>query len=167
MTMYKKIVFFDELSEEAKKKARQWWKEGQDYPFLTEELENFITEKLEDLGFMVEDLRVLYSLSYCQGDGVSFTAKLSKGIESYEVNRSDSHYYHEMTISEVYHETEDGEQTDESELLEKMRDIAKQAEKIGYGYIEDEDKDGNVDEAIKANDYTFTLEGERMDADNN
>jgi len=165
--MYKKIVFFDDLSDEAKEKARQWYKEGQDYPFLTEELKQFITEKIEDLGFAVDDLEVLYSLSYCQGDGVSFTAKMTKGLEAYEVNRSNSNYYHEMTISEVYHETEDGEQTDETELLEKMRDIAKQAEKIGYGYIEDEEKDGNIDEAIKANEYTFTLEGERMNPDSN
>jgi hypothetical protein len=165
--MNKKIVYFNELSEQAKEKARQWWRDNNDYQFLEEELREFIAEEIKKLGFVVDDLDLFYSLSYSQGDGVSFTAKITKGLESYEVNRMPSNHCHKMTISEVYHETEDGEQTDEDELLKKMREIARKAEKIGYGYIEDENKDGNVDENILVNEYTFTLEGERMNPDNN
>ena len=167
MKMYKKIVFFDDLSEQAKDKAREWYKDGNGLEFLGEYLENFISEKLNAEGFTVDNIEVFYSLSNSQGDGVSFTATLSRGLMTYEVNRNDSRYSHEMTISEVYYENESGEVIDQPELLEKMRSIARQAEKAGYKYIEDEDKDGNVDENIRSNEYTFSIKGERMDADNN
>lgn len=79
--MSKTIVYFDALSKEAKEVARKWWKEGNDYPFLSESIKEFITQKLETAGYDVSDLKVYYSLSYCQGDGVSFTAKYSRRNE--------------------------------------------------------------------------------------
>jgi hypothetical protein len=153
------VYTFDELSDEAKEKAREWYREGIDYPFLEEFMNEFIYDKLTEAGYMVDDLKVLYSLTYSQGDGVSFTAKLTKGLETYQVNRS-GHYVHERTM-DVYHETEDGEETEEPEVLEEMRKIAKEAEKAGYKYIEYEESNEAVDETIRANEYPFTKNGER------
>lgn len=166
MKMYKKLVFFDDLSEQAKEKAREWYREGQDYDGLKEYMTEIIEEDLKDLGFMVEDLIVFYSLNYSQGDGVSFTCKLIEGLEVYEVNQG-GRYVHEMTMS-IYHEDEHGNETDgekEKKLLEDVRNIATKAEKSGYAWIEAESSDESVDESIKINDYTFTLEGERMQED--
>jgi hypothetical protein len=160
--MYKKIVYFDELSNQAKEKARQWWKDGQDYPFLEEELKTFITEELEKQGFSIDGTDLRYSLGYSQGDGVSFAGTITKGKKKWTATISRALNYVHAEMMDV--ENENGETDDK--MTEKMRAIARQAEKIGYGYIEDEDKDGNVDDNIKANEYTFTLEGERMDADN-
>ena len=166
MEMSKKLVYFQELSNEAKEKARAWFRENNDYMFLEESLQEFVTEKLEEHGYSVEEpVKVLYDLSYCQGDGVSFTAVLSKNGQRYEVNQS-GNYYHEYTMS-VYHETEDGEETEEEAILSEMRAIAVEAKKYGYSFIESEDSNENVDDAIMANEYTFTLEGLRMSPDKN
>lgn len=159
-----RVYFFEQLNDDAKEKAREWYKEGNDYPLLKEDIKEFIAGKLEDAGYDVEDLKVLYSLSYCQGDGVSFTATLLKGNERYEVNQSGL-YVHEMTMR-VYHEDENGNETDEPAMLEEMRAIAKKATKIGYNHIENEDSDENVDDNIIINEYTFTSEGKRLDAEN-
>lgn len=161
--MFKTIVYFDQLSKEAKERARKWWKDGNDYPFLEESIKEYTTHKLEKAGYDVSDLKVYYSLSYCQGDGVSFTANLTKGIERYEVNQR-GNYTHEMTMS-VYHEDEDGNETEEPAILEEMRKIARMVEKMGYSYIDEENEDEIVDENITCNEYTFSLSGERMDAD--
>jgi len=164
--MTKKIVFFNELSEDAKEKARNWYKDGNDYDFLDEYMTEIVAENLKELGYMVEDLKVFYSLSYSQGDGVSFVCKLVEGLEVYEVNQGGS-YVHEMTMS-IYHEDENGNETDgekEKNLLVEVRNIAKKAEKAGYEYIESEDSNENIDATILANEYTFTLEGERMNPD--
>lgn len=152
---------FDELSPEAKEKAREWYRDGQGYDFLNEYMHEFIAEKLALQGFSVDDLNVYYSLTNCQGDGVSFTARLIKGLDAYEVNRNNSNYTHEMTISEVYYEDENGEQVEQLELLNTMRDIAKQAEKAGYKYIDSENSNENVDENIRINKYTFEADGTR------
>lgn len=162
--MIKTIVFFDALSDAAKEKAREWWRNGNDFPFLSEAIKEYTQHKLEKAGYDVEDLKVYYSLSYCQGDGVSFTANLTKGIERYEVNQKDSQYVHEMTM-EVYHEDGDGNETDEPVVLEEMRGIARMVEKMGYSYIDEENEDAIVDENIMCNEYTFTKEGLRLDPD--
>lgn len=161
--MIKSIVYFDKLSDKAKEKAREWWRNGNDFPFLSEAIKEYTQHKLEKAGYDVEDLKVYYSLSNCQGDGVSFTANLTKGIERYEVNQS-GHYCHEMTMS-VYHEDGDGNETDDNGVLDEVRSIARMVEKMGYSYIDEENEDENVDESIDVNEYTFSLSGERMDPD--
>lgn len=67
------IYQFDELSESAKEKARDWWRSVDDRD-VSHVLDNFKTE-MEKLG--VEVSKFTYSVSYSQGDGAGF---------DYEVN---------------------------------------------------------------------------------
>lgn len=168
--MTKSIVYFDALSDAAKEKARQWYKEGNDMPFLKEYLTEFVQERLVKIGYEIQELKLHYSLAYCQGDGVSFDAILIKGKRMYTVKQRDNHYVHEMTMSaysELYNVSRDGEnERDEPVFLEKMRKLARETEKLGYAYIEGENDDENVDDNIRANEYTFTLDGARMNPDN-
>ena len=164
MEMTKKIVFFDALSDEAKEKARDWYKSGNDYPFLEEEMTELILGEFEALGYTVEGLKLAYSLSYSQGDGVSFEATITKGDERWNVERTNSRYCHEYTM-DIRLVTDDGEVEDEA-MANLCREIAVKAKKAGYSEIEYEDSDEAVDESIMANEYTFTVEGVRMDADN-
>lgn len=164
--MFKKIVFYDDLSDEAKDKAMEWFRSIEDFPFLEDAMTEFVKTELEEAGYIVEDLRIFYSLGHCQGDGASFTATLIKDGETYKVNRNDSNYNHEMTISEVYHETDEGEETDEAEKLEEMRTIARRAKKYGYDIIEYTLSDDSVEDSIRINEYTFAIDGERMNPDN-
>ncbi|MCB5366963.1 MULTISPECIES: hypothetical protein [Bacillati] len=67
-----KVFSYEELSEEAKKCARDWYRSILDRDFSFES--QMITENfeiiLEKKGYPTEDIE--WSLSYCQGDGVAF-----------------------------------------------------------------------------------------------
>lgn len=68
-----KVFTFEELSQEAKDKAREKFNEDMDYPFLTDDLREYIHEELESAGYKVVGvatsenpaIRPYYSLSYC------------------------------------------------------------------------------------------------------
>ena len=68
------VYKFNELTKEAKENAINKWYEDEEYPFLEEdlrqELENIDTLKL------FSDVKLQYSLSCCQGDGLSFSASI-------------------------------------------------------------------------------------------
>lgn len=162
--MYKTIVYFDDLSEEAKEKAREWYREGNDYPFLRDGLTEFIREEIEELGYSVSDFKVFWSLSYCQGDGVSFEGTLEKDGSRYLVKNS-GRYYNEYAMDVECESLEDFAPVDCSKDLELFREVARKAAKWGYDYIETENDDEHVDEAIRDNEYTFSLDGERMTPD--
>jgi len=165
MKMTKKIVYFEGLSDESKEKAREWYKEGQEYPMLKMDIEEFIAEEILSAGYSIEKpIEVLYSLSYCQGDGVSFETTLEKnGGRDFVTQKGN--YVHEMTMSMECESLEDFSSVDCVEELEEMREIARKAEKMGYKEIEYQDSAEQVDESIITNEYTFTLEGERMNPD--
>ena len=61
------VYQYSELSDEAKAKVRSWYI---DDPFRAEELTDMINEDLKNL-FPNSELKVEWSLSSCQGDGVN------------------------------------------------------------------------------------------------
>ena len=67
-----KVYNFSELSEDAKEKVKQWYL---DDDFRPCEFENIYTEDLKYL-FNNSDLKLQFSLSYCQGDGLNIYGKL-------------------------------------------------------------------------------------------
>ena len=67
-----KVYNFSELSEEAKDKVKQWYLDDDFRPY---EFENIYTEDLKYL-FNNSDLKLQFSLSYCQGDGLNIYGKL-------------------------------------------------------------------------------------------
>lgn len=67
-----KVYNFSELSEDAKEKAKQWYL---DDDFRPQKFENIYTEDLHYL-FNNSDLKMQFSLSYCQGDGLNIYGKL-------------------------------------------------------------------------------------------
>lgn len=70
-TVEYKVYKYNELSEEAKEKAKQWYLEGRESFIFTEDCE----QDLANL-FGKNDLKVQYSLSYCQGDGFNIYGKI-------------------------------------------------------------------------------------------
>ena len=66
------IYQFEELTEKAQEKVKDWYLEGQDAETLSEILE----EELSML-FPNSQLKVQYSLGYCQGDGVNIYGEVS------------------------------------------------------------------------------------------
>lgn len=67
----KKIYTFSELSKESKETVKQWYLNGQE-SFIFSDMVN------EDLSsfFKSSELKIEYSLSYCQGDGLNIYGKL-------------------------------------------------------------------------------------------
>lgn len=73
-TVEYKVYKYNELTDEAKEKAKQWYLDGQsDLSFIfTEDCEM----DLENL-FGKNDLEVEYSLGYCQGDGFNIYGEIN------------------------------------------------------------------------------------------
>lgn len=175
--MTKKIVFFRDLSEEAKEKARQWFRDGNDMSMLGSYLTGVIKEKLEDEGFEVigkyadghltgcEDLKILYSLSYCQGDGVSFEGTLKRDGITYNVEQHGM-YVHEYSLSVTAYNANDEKVDDVDEALKDMQAACRETERVGYEEIDYENSAEYIDEVMEANKYTFSVDGERLDPDN-
>jgi len=161
------VYTFDQLEEGSQEKARDWYREGNDYPMLWGDLMNLTKEALEEAGFRVGEMDqkfdIFYSLSNCQGDGFSFSGDLERKGKSYTITQS-GNYFHEMTMIAV-EVSEEGEEEYVPEVLEECREIARRMERAGYDDIEYQNSDEYVDESIEDNEYTFTKEGERMDAD--
>jgi len=75
------IYTFDELSDDAKEKAREWWRSGGlDYDWYAHIFSDFVTI-FEILGFDVIESNIHFSGFWSQGDGASFTGsyKYNKG----------------------------------------------------------------------------------------
>ena len=66
------VYNYNELSDEAKEKAKQWYL---DYDTRTYVFEDIYTEDLHYL-FSSSDLKMQFSLSYCQGDGLNIYGEL-------------------------------------------------------------------------------------------
>lgn len=71
-----KIYQFEELSETAKEKAREWYKGTMNENFSMEAvmISEMFEEHLNDIGYPTED--IAWSLNCCQGDGVAFYGKV-------------------------------------------------------------------------------------------
>ena len=75
VTMTREYFTYDELSDDAKEAARDWWREGDlEYRWYEPTEEDFKTI-LEKLGFWNVETR--FTGFWSQGDGASFTARYS------------------------------------------------------------------------------------------
>ena len=65
------VYKYNELSDSAKEKVKQWYLEGQEPFIFTDDCEQDLCNL-----FGKNDLKVQYSLSYCQGDGFNIYGKI-------------------------------------------------------------------------------------------
>lgn len=189
---------FDELSESAKERARQWWREGGlacDWWDATE------TDAKEIAALMGLEIDNLYFRGFSsQGDGASFTGRYAyrkgglKAVKAYAPVDKELHriaealqsiqrrsfyrlgaritpghlsnfYCHENTM-DIKVETRNGDWANadtQAEVSACLRDFARwyyRQVEAEYNYLM---SDEAVDDAILANEYTFTAEGKRMD----
>ena len=156
-----KVYSFDELSEEAKKKALDKHIENNDYYFLENYLENRLTDYLAEAKITANDKpKIYYSLSCSQGDGAMFVGSFSWNGYNVDIKQS-GHYYHYnskvITVSDEEGNEVDGEP--ETAFDDIYVSICKKLEKDGYEFIEYDDSMENFQQACEANDYTFTQDG--------
>lgn len=70
-TVEYKVYKYNELLEEAKEKVKQWYLDGQEPYFFTDDCKQDLVNLFGD-----NDLDVQYSLGYCQGDGLNIYGKI-------------------------------------------------------------------------------------------
>lgn len=156
------VYTFNELPPEAQEKALQKWREGNDYPFLEDEMRQWLDEKLAEAKIEVVDgLKMFYSLGYCQGDGAMFEGRFR--WDGCDVGvKHDGHYNHYNSKVIELTDPETGEYC-EDEKAERFNtlyvDLCKDLAKWGYALIENEDDPDNIKETFEANGYMFTEDG--------
>lgn len=160
-TITKKINIYniDQLSKEAQEKAREKFNENADDPFLQANLREYIHEELTEAGYTHDEITPLYSLSYCQGDGLMFEGSVSdKKGNTYTIKHA-GHYYHENS-KEITGTDKDGNEIETEKFNEKVYiPICKKIEQRGYDEIEYMTSMEAFKETCEANEYTFLKDG--------
>jgi hypothetical protein len=152
------VYEFSELSEEAKEKAISKWYENEDYPFLEEDLTESLTSLLEQKGCKFEDICVLYSLSYSQGDGLCFTGSISKDGKELKLTHN-YRYYFAKSVEMAFFD-KDGEDVDENKELQDIYfAVCNEIEKEGYSILEYRMNNTEFSEHCKMNNYEFDEDG--------
>jgi hypothetical protein len=160
------IYKYDELSDKVKDKVLSYFRDKNEFCFLNDELNESLNELLKDNGVKVLDgLKLMYSLSYSQGDGVMFEGNFQyKGV-IFNVKHQ-GHYYHEYSKTIEY--DDDGEDDLKSDLKqiifnefsELYLEICDKVKKLGYSAIEYENSEESIKDNIDANEYYFRENGE-------
>ena len=70
-----KVFEFKELSKETKQTVIDKWYENEQYPFLEEDIKEGL-EQIDEHNIF-DDVEFRYSLSWCQGDGLSFSSNIN------------------------------------------------------------------------------------------
>lgn len=182
-----KVYTFDELSEEAKEKVREWFITNDDFSYHAET----VIDDAKQIGALmgIDIKRVFYSGFYSQGDGACFEGDYSykkgsvKAVKEYAPLDKELHkiveaiaklqrqnfyrltatvkqrgYYMHERCTEI--SVTDCDNKTEQALAELLRDYMQWI----YSQLEKENEyqssEEVVDENIKANEYEFTEEGE-------
>lgn len=156
---------YNELPKAAQEKALAAWREGNDYYFLDDYLNEMLHELLGDHGILdtndtskpgTKPIQVMYSLSCLQGDGCMFEGTFEFKGKTVTIKHS-GHYYHSYSKTTDW---EDDEDMAISKAFETVyQSICKELERIGYAYIEDEDSEERFIETCESNGYTFEITG--------
>ena len=192
-TLRVKIYKFDELSESAKKTAIEWYKtllnEDPDILFF---FKDDCAELAKENGFT--DIKLSYSLSWSQGDGLSFSGEIDKEAIikeaipdikqsvlkvlaencEYRVSGNDGRYCF-ASKGDIDFWLENGKRMKYLNiqglvdrvlvyLENKYMDLCKEMEKNGYAEIEYCYTDESIIENIRANDYEFYESGNKYTA---
>ena len=165
-TITTNVYEFDELSDKAKEKARDWYKEGDDFDSLSDDMTEALSTLLKKNKIKCDKPDIQYSLGYCQGDGAMFAGVCEWKKYTIKVTQS-GHYYHYNSKQFAITLTKTGEEpVNYAEVEEKFNTVyvkmCRELESVGYKYIEYQRSNESVDENIRANEYTFTESGKRF-----
>lgn len=149
---------YSELSEKAKQKALDTWRETNDDPLMQSHMINLLKEKLEDrtITYTTDSIDVRYSLSNCQGDGFMFIGTVEWEGQEIEITHGDTHYCHPFTAR---FETGDLGSKDVDAFKAMYLEVCNEMERIGYNEIEYANSAESFEQACDANEYTFEEDG--------
>lgn len=156
------LYSYEELSDKAKERVLKFFREIEEHEFLSEDLEESLSERLEENNIKIlNDFKLYYSLGYCQGDGACFIGLFN--WKNYIISiKHNGHYYHKRSTN-INIETEEGEEAPE-EVYKEFEDLyfslCDEIENLGYKIIEEEQSEEYIKENIETNEYTFRETGE-------
>ena len=171
------VYTFEELSQEAKDKAREKWITNNDYPFLSDYLNERLHELLEENKIKdtndtskpnTKPTPVLYSLSHCQGDGAMFEGTFEwqhlKKTYTAVIKQSGYYYHYNSKTIELTYEDKDGNEHEADEkTYTHFNDIyvtiCQLLAQDGYNYIDYENSEECFRETCEANEYNFLADG--------
>lgn len=157
------VYEYDELSEKAKEKVLNHFRENNEFNFLSDELTESLKELLIDnkITFDKNTLKCYYSLSYCQGDGLCFIGDFTYKNINIKIKHN-SHYYYAKSTDIIFYNSEgkEVENKNTKHFINLYLVICKKLEDIGYKIIEEENSEEYIKELIKSNEYTFRENGE-------
>lgn len=162
-TVETKVYTFDELSDEAKEKARNWWRDGDEMPLLSEDMNYKAEELLKENGIEADTFKVYYSLSHCQGDGAMIEFSGTWDDKHVTVKQYGRYSHEYSTDIEMYSENEEGdrEYLDYKAFEEDVYvPMCRALRDWGYDCIEHNRSKDVVDELLILNGYEFTEDGE-------
>jgi hypothetical protein len=190
-TIRTKVYQFNELNENAKENAIEWYKKDQEIflDFFNEDAK----EQIENAGFK-GNIQIQYDLSYSQGDGLSFSCdyydKLNelfteflghgkqKTIDclinncSFKLKGNNGRYCYasksdlDFYLDNYYVKSQENIDEIITQVRQKLEDLyidlCKDLESQGYKEIEYQYSDEYIIENIISNEYEFTAEGNRF-----
>lgn len=174
---------FTELAADIQKKVldRQCSDYYEQLPseWVTEEIQDYVRTEIgwpeKTVGHSdIDDLKVDWSLSYCQGDGVALYGDLYRfqaplltwpdGLDKLKLERNSlaNHYSHYNTFTTEGYD-EDGNYTygvvDITEITEAIRALCRRAANYGYEWIENACSPGVVKDILVNDDRLYTVKG--------
>jgi len=159
------VYEYKELSKESKEKVLQEWYKNEDYPMLTDNLNETLKELLKENKIKeTGETKLTYSLSYSQGDGLNFTGNFE--WKKYTIKITHTWRYEFASSSDITVMDENGEEIN-SEKVEKQfksiyLDICNELEKQGYAELEYRMNDEEMQELCDMNGYNFSKDGKMM-----
>ena len=158
------VYSFDELSAEVQSKVIEEFQQREfEYGFewLTVDMQYKLEELLKQNGIKKSEVKVFYSLSYCQGDGAMFEGWIQYKSWGINIKHSGRYYHHNsktFTIESVNTGSEAPQKIYE-EFNNLYVDICKELERYGYNAIEAATTEEAIKELISSNEYEFYTNG--------
>lgn len=169
------LFTFDQLSKEAKEKAKRKYYESETYDFLSDDITEYAAMLLGDAKIDFRDLRLMFSLSYSQGDGLCFTGEFTKYGIRMSIGHNYRYYFAKSVTFEFFNDKgeeieEDGTNLETAKVskanavkIAKLKaiyfELAKKLEKHGYDILEYRANDEEFTDLCEANQYTFEGDG--------
>jgi hypothetical protein len=161
-TIETKVYEFNELSEDAKEKAREWYREGA----LDYEWYDYIYEDAENIGLKLTSFdldRNRHAEGRFTMSGYDVVEKIiqkhGKDCETYKTAINFLSKYNELPVDEDDERNEDDIEDLENDFLKSLLEDYSIMLQHDYEYLL---SDESVDENIIANEYTFTEDGKRF-----
>lgn len=161
------VYTFNELSDEAKQKAIEDYRDGLMFDSLEEIMHEELTEVLlPKYKIKPVEVDVHFSLGYSQGDGASFTGDIEWGAYRATIGKNHWGMYYShaksVDVKELNSLKTDKEAPDKkwAELQAIVQTIGEELGKHGYTEIEYQSSDAVISDYLSSPDYEFTVDGD-------